>query len=226
MNKLDDPLARSLQAKEIVKRLRTDIILGEYKSGSRLIESKVADRLGCSRAPIRTAFQLLSQEGLVLNLSNGGTEVIGFTSKQAHDLFELRLLLEQKALEQVLASRSFHFRPLFEAMEDLERRLSIPGNAPSSAETSVLDIQFHRSLVTMAENSPLLSAWNTMANVFQAILEITNMTSATYRQFYESHRRLADLVIQRNPDSLDELTRHISNAKEIIIARLEQNMKP
>ncbi|MDI4645837.1 GntR family transcriptional regulator [Cohnella hashimotonis] len=226
MNKLDDPLARSLQAKEIVKRLRTDIILGEYKSGSRLIEAKVADRLGCSRAPIRTAFQLLSQEGLVLNLSNGGTEVIGFTSKQAHDLFDLRLLLEQKALEQILANRSFHFRPLFEAMEDLEQRLSDSENRPSSADTSVLDIQFHRSLMTMAQNSPLLAAWHTMANVLQAILEITNMTSATYRQFYESHRRLADLVIQRSPEALDELTRHIANAKAIIIARLEQNMKP
>ncbi|WP_158602151.1 GntR family transcriptional regulator [Cohnella endophytica] len=225
MNKIDDPLARSLQAKEILKRLRTDIILGEYKSGSRLIESKVADQLGCSRAPIRTAFQLLSQEGLVLNLSNGGTEVIGFTSKQAHDLFELRLLLEQKALEQILANRSFHFRPLFESMEQLEQRLSIPGNAPSSAETSVLDIQFHRSLVMMSENSPLLVAWNTMANVFQAILEITNMTSPTYQQFYESHRRLADLVIQRNPDSISELRHHIANANEIIIARLEKNMK-
>lgn len=224
MTKIDEPLARALQSKEIIKRLRTDIILGKYAPGSRLIEAKIADQLGSSRAPIRTAFQLLAQEGLVLNLANGGTEVVGFTEKQVEDLFDLRLLLERTALTHILADKSFHFRPILEAMEELERHLSVSPEHSSSTDTSQLDIQFHRSLVLMSGNNPLLVAWNTMANVTQAILEITNMTSPNYKEFYEDHRRLADLIIQKNPACLDELTLHITTAKGIIVKRLRANM--
>lgn len=225
MKKLDDPLARALHTKEIVKKLRTDIILGKYAKGSRLIEAKIAEALGASRAPVRTAFQLLAQEGLVVNLSNGGTEVVGFSIKQASDLFDLRLLLERKALELILANSTFHFRPLFESMEILEAHLRQVGAAEApSSETSALDIHFHRSLMVMSENNPMLVAWNTMVNVFQALLEITNMTSSSYKEFFDDHRRLADLIIQRSHGSIDELVAHISKAKSIIIYRLEKKL--
>ncbi|MDG0810020.1 FCD domain-containing protein [Cohnella rhizosphaerae] len=175
--------------------------------------------------PVRTAFQLLAQEGLVINLANGGTEVVGFSLKQAMDLFDLRLLLEKKALELVLSNDAFHFRPLFESMEQLELYLpqADAGEVPSS-ETSRLDILFHRSLVMMAENNPLLVAWNTMVNIFQELLEITNMTSSSYTAFFEDHRKLADLIIQRNRSSIDELVAHITKAKNIIIERLESKL--
>ncbi|CAK4869425.1 unnamed protein product [Aphanomyces euteiches] len=91
-----------------------------------------------------------------------------------------------------------------------------------SSETSFLDVQFHRSLINMLENNPLLVAWNTMANVFQAILEITNMTSSSFAEFYDDHKRLADLVIQKNPHCIDELVSHISKSKEIIVQRMEK----
>lgn len=225
MAKIDDPLARANHTKEIVKRLRTDIILGKYPQGSRLIEAKIAEQLGTSRAPVRVSFQLLAQEGLVLNLSNGGTEVVGFTPKQVADLFDLRLLLETRALEIILQTASFQYRPIFESMEQLEKHLQKSGGgAANSADTSQLDILFHRSVVLMSDNNPLLVAWSTMANIFQVMLEITNMTSATYREFYDDHRRLADLIIQRNAACIPELAAHIDKSKGIIIQRLEKNI--
>src|SRR4051812_28923158 len=104
INKYDEPLARALHTKEIVKQLRTDIILGKYRPGTRIIEATIAKQMGISRAPIRTSLQMLAQEGLVLNLSNGGTEVVGFSVKHFVDLFDLRLMLEKKALELILVS--------------------------------------------------------------------------------------------------------------------------
>ncbi|GGD80012.1 GntR family transcriptional regulator [Paenibacillus nasutitermitis] len=225
MANVDDPLLRANHTREIVKRLRTDIILGKYKKGSRLIEAKIADQLGTSRAPVRTSFQLLAQEGLVLNLSNGGREVVGFSVKQVSDLFDLRLMLETKALELIILNSNFQYRPIFESMDQLKLHLETSANHEiSSVDTSQADILFHRSLLLMSENNPLLVAWNTMANIFQTLLEITNMTSSTYREFYDDHQHLANLIIQRNPECLTELTAHISKAKKIIIQRLEDNI--
>jgi len=223
MIKYDDPLARAMHTKEIVKQLRTDIILGKYRPGSRMIEATIAKQMGISRAPIRTSLQILAQEGLVLNLSNGGTEVVGFSIKHFIDLFDMRLMLEKKALELILVSTAFNYRPLFDIMEtfDAYRKKSLTTEI-TSAETSFLDVQFHRSLINMLENNPLLVAWNTMANVFQAILEITNMTSSSFEEFYLAHKLLADLVIQKNPSCIDELIGHISNSKDIIVSRMEK----
>ncbi|QGQ94300.1 GntR family transcriptional regulator [Paenibacillus psychroresistens] len=223
MNKYDDPLARALQTKEIVKRLRTDIILGKYRPGSRLIEATIATQMGISRAPIRTSLQMLAQEGLVLNLSNGGTEVVGFSIKHFIDLFDLRLMLEKKALEMIISSSTFNYRPIFDIMETFDAyRKQTTDKEITSAETSFLDMQFHRSIINMLENNPLLVAWNSMANVLQAILEITNMTSANFEEFYNDHKRLADLVIQKNPKCVDELVAHISKCKDIIVYRMEK----
>ncbi|UVI28294.1 GntR family transcriptional regulator [Paenibacillus spongiae] len=224
MTKYDDPLARTMYTKDIVKKLRTDIILGKYKRGTRLIESKIAEQMGISRAPVRTSLQLLSQEGLVLSLSNGGTEVVGFSTRYCTDLFNLRLTLELQAVETLLASPTFHYRPIFDMMEQFEQLMNEKTEITSGL-TSQLDIQFHRSLLIMSGNQPLLVAWNTMANILQAVLEITNMTKDSFTEFYEDHRRIVDLIIQRNPKCLDELREHITIARNIITDRISKTLE-
>ncbi len=222
MKKYEDPLARSLQTKEIVKKLRTDIILNKYKPGTRLIEAKIAEQLGISRAPVRASLQLLAQEGLVINLSNGGTEVIGFSVKNVMDLFDLRVTLERKAIEIIFNSKSFHYKPLLDFMESFESfKNNFDLSKLTSIETSNLDLQFHRSVVMMSDNNPLLAAWNTMANLLQAILEITNMSLSSFQEFYEQHKLLAELIIQKNPSCIEVYTGHIISARDIIVVRME-----
>ncbi|GBF75708.1 putative GntR family transcriptional regulator [Paenibacillus sp. 598K] len=223
MSPFNDALSRSHHTKEVVRQLRKELILGKYPTGSRLIEAKLAEQMGISRAPIRTALQLLAQEGLVVNLANGGTEVIGCSPKDVRDIFELRLLLEKTALQITFNSPSFRYRPLFDAMELLESYKAKPDEVTSEV-TSNLDIAFHRSLILMADNNAMTVAWNTMANTIQAILEITNMTMSSYEEFCLAHRQLADMIIQKNEACIGELEQHITNAMNIIIARMEQTI--
>lgn len=222
MSQFNDALSRSHHTKEVVTKLRKDIILGKYKPGTRLIEAKLAEQLGISRAPIRTSLQLLAQEGLVMNLANGGTEVIGCSTKDIKDIFELRLLLEKTALQSTFNKPVFRYRPLFDAMDLLESYKDRTDEATSEV-TSSLDIAFHRSLILMADNNAMTVAWNTMSNTIQAILEITNMTASTFEQFCDGHRKLADMIVQKNEACLEELERHIMNALNIIVERIEKN---
>lgn len=225
IQRYEDSFQRSSQTKETLQQLRKEIIFGKYKPGTRLIEAKLAENMGISRAPIRTAFQMLAQEGLVLNLSNGGTEVIGCSSKDVADMFELRLVMEKEALRIAFDNPSFHYRPLFDAMEmfDEYKKKFEATSEITSNDTSQLDILFHRSLIMMADSNPLRVAWNTMANILQTILEITNTTRPTFREFYEDHRMLADMIIQKKREEcFKELEFHITNAKNIIIERIDQ----
>lgn len=219
--KSEDILARTLVTKDILPQLRTDIILGKYPAGSRLTEIKMAEQLGISRGPIRMALQILSQEGLCKNLPNGGTEVTGFTIKNVIDIFDFRLLLEKKALEMILESKSLHYRPFLEVLDTFEDLNRISQNGSVDTGATLLDIQFHRSIMILSENQAMLVAWNGMVNVLQAILQITNLTYTVFQEFYEEHKGLADLIIQKNVSSIVKLETHIIKAKNIIVKRME-----
>jgi len=55
----------------VYRELRELIVSGRLAPGTRLVETMVADRLGVSRTPVRSAFQRLQQEGYAVAANEG-----------------------------------------------------------------------------------------------------------------------------------------------------------
>ena len=71
-------LFRSNQSVLAQQRLRELILAGELAPGLRLLEVTLAERLGVSRTPVRTALVRLEQEGLLDSLPAGTyTSLVG-----------------------------------------------------------------------------------------------------------------------------------------------------
>src|SRR3712207_1956871 len=83
--------------------LRKAILRGDLKPDERLMEIKLAERMGVSRTPIREAIRLLQMEGLVVNIPRKGAHVAKITEKDLRDVLEVRGGLENMAVK--LASR-------------------------------------------------------------------------------------------------------------------------
>lgn len=81
-------------SRQIYSRLREAIIRGQYAQGSRLAEQRLAAELEVSRVPLREAVPLLAVDGFVRTLPRRGAVVTTWTTRSAHDLFDLRLCLE------------------------------------------------------------------------------------------------------------------------------------
>ena len=79
--------------------LRQAILRGELKPGERLMEIKLANKLGVSRTPIREAIRKLELEGLVLIIPRRGAEVAQITEKSLRDVLEVRRSLEALAVQ-------------------------------------------------------------------------------------------------------------------------------
>jgi DNA-binding GntR family transcriptional regulator len=58
-------------ATAVYERLRGLIVRGQLAPGARLVERDIADRLGTSRTPVRSALQRLQQERYV-TVADGG----------------------------------------------------------------------------------------------------------------------------------------------------------
>jgi GntR family transcriptional regulator of vanillate catabolism len=76
------------------QRLRELILAGELAPGLRLLEATLAERLGVSRTPVRTALVRLEQEGLLEGLPAGGYRVRHFSEHDLRDAIELRGTVE------------------------------------------------------------------------------------------------------------------------------------
>lgn len=79
--------------------LREAILHGELKPGERLMEIKLANRLGVSRTPIREAIRMLELEGLVIMVPRKGAQVAQITEKDLKDVLEVRMGLEELAVK-------------------------------------------------------------------------------------------------------------------------------
>ena len=83
----------------VFNTLRQAILRGELKPGERLMEIKLAKRLGVSRTPIREAIRMLELEGLVVMIPRRGAAVAQITKQDLEDVLEVRCSLEELAVE-------------------------------------------------------------------------------------------------------------------------------
>ena len=93
----DDGGKTGNHALQALLEIRNLILQGGARPGERLSELALAERLGLSRTPIRTALARLEQEGLLEAIPSGGFAVRAFSQGDINDAIELRGVLEGTA---------------------------------------------------------------------------------------------------------------------------------
>ncbi len=81
----------------LLNRLREMILAGHLLPGERVTEAGLAERLGLSRTPIRSALPALAAEGLLETVGKRGFAVREFSESESLEALELRALLEGQA---------------------------------------------------------------------------------------------------------------------------------
>ena len=87
---------------EIAAIVRDRILKGEYEIGEKIKENQIATELRVSRTPIREAFKLLENEGLIDYIPNRGCFAKGFTKQDVDDIYAVREALEMLAVERAV----------------------------------------------------------------------------------------------------------------------------
>jgi DNA-binding GntR family transcriptional regulator len=78
----------------VYHKLKTAIRKRYIKQGSQLVEVTLAQKLGVSRTPVRSAIKRLEAEGLVNSIPNRGAFVITPTKREIEETFLVRAELE------------------------------------------------------------------------------------------------------------------------------------
>lgn len=94
------------------RRIRDDIVEGRIAPNTILTERDLAERLGISRTPLRSALSMLEREQVIERMANGALLVRRVSIEQLLDIIQLRLIVERAA---AIRAAEFGMTPELEA---------------------------------------------------------------------------------------------------------------
>lgn len=196
----------------VFNTLRQAILKGELKPGERLMEIALAERLGVSRTPIREAMRKLELEGLVVMIPRRGAQVANITEKDLNDVLEVRIALEDMAIEKACANMSEEeMGRLWMAAKEFERTTA-EGDLVKMAEA---DMAFHEIIYQASDNRRLIQVLN---NLREQIYR--------YRVEYLKEEETRNLLVKEHEEMTAAIrAREVKCAKEISFRHIENQRK-
>ena len=136
----------------VQSELERMILSGELAPGAKLAEVALAARLGVSRGPLREAFRMLEEAGLVRTEKNRGVFVRDIPILEAIEIFDLRAAMDElvgrRLAECITAPQLKEVRGLVEQMEQAVK-------AKNAQAYHLHNLHFHDRLVELAGNGKL-----------------------------------------------------------------------
>ncbi|MBP3037535.1 GntR family transcriptional regulator [Arthrobacter sp. zg-ZUI100] len=183
-------LSRNNLREQAVAALRVAVTTGELTQGKHLVETELSETLGISRGTLREALRQLQQEGLVTADDRGHLRVRHLNAREIREIFEVRAALESLAAERLssLPDRAAVVNVLSTKV------LSMESARTHSLEESIeTDLDFHRAMITLADNSTLTHQWQSlegsirMSIMFSGVdRAVGNMTPGRHQEIVEA----------------------------------------
>ena len=187
------------------------ILGGELEPGSKLTEATLATRLGVSRGPVREAFRMLDEAGLVRTEKNRGVFVRTVDLDEAMEIFELRAVMEmyigRKLAETCTAVQVKTLRQLVDAMDAAARA----GNAQDFHR---LNLAFHDRLLEMAGNAKFTAIYRRLIKEL-SLIRRSNLTVESMVVYGREHRQIVRAIAARDAEAASQaMFDHVMNSRE------------
>ena len=208
----------------VFQTLRQAILRGELKPGERLMEVRLAKKLGVSRTPIREAIRKLELEGLVLMIPRRGAEVAEITEKSMRDVLEVRRALEVLAVSLSCDRISGEqIEALKEAAEEFDRSLTLD----DVTRTAEADVHFHDIIYRSTDNQRLIQL---LSNLGEQMYR--------YRVEYLKHREFHPQISREHKELLsyleagqkgqaeEKIAVHIDKQAQAVLETIRRNRNP
>src|SRR5512143_1528815 len=143
----------SSAAQQEIERL---ILEGELAPGTKLAEAWLSERLGVSRGPVREAFRMLEEAGLVRQEKTRGVFVRDIPVDEALEIYDLRAAMDElvgrRLAETITPEQMRTARAVVE-------RMDVAARAGDSDAYHLLNLEFHDALVGFTGNRKLVGVY-------------------------------------------------------------------
>ena len=188
------------------------INVGELRPGDKLTEAALAERLGVSRGPVREAFRVLEEAGLVQLEKNRGVYVRQVPLGEALEIFDLRAMIEAH-VGATLANNATEqqLKNLKKLVLQMEQAVKVVD------ETTYyrLNIEFHEAMVSYTGNKKLISMYRKLTQELCLFRRRNFSDHALLVTSVDEHRDILDAIGSRNADKAAQaLKQHVLMSRE------------
>jgi len=212
-------MSKSSTADRVYQNLARDIRSGALRAGDRLGEEAVAQRLGCSRTPVREALSRLLSRGLA-ELGPGRVLTIRTLSRaQIVQLYEMRQILEGAAARLAAKHASKAEVDSLREMLSIEAKLSKRSGPKAIEALGIQNSEFHRALVEAAHNPYLQEMTQRMEESLWLLGSTTYAAKGRAQEALKEHERLVQAIGAGDEAKAEQLARnHIERALQVRLA--------
>lgn len=206
----------------VFNTLRNAILTGELSPGERLMEIKLADKLGVSRTPIREAIRKLELEGLVVNTPRKGAEVANISAADLRDVLEVRKSLEILAINlacQKMTQESLD--ELYENIQEFKRSIDSKG----ATDIAYTDVSFHDIIYKSTGNNRLIQILNNIREqMYRYRLEYIK-DRESWKTLVDEHMAIYEAIKNRDSEAaVRAILTHIDNQEKTICEKMGFNL--
>jgi DNA-binding GntR family transcriptional regulator len=207
------PVEREVLSSQVKDRILTWIVQGDLPPGSRLVETRLAQQLGTSQAPIREALRDLATLGFIETQPYKGSWVRKPTKRELIEAVEVRAELES------LAARLAAVRRTDKCVAELEELLDAMADAADRGdahEQALKNTQFHARIIEATENETLQRHWS-MLEPFGRTYITASAEGIDLHYLGDRHRGILDAIRDQDPDLAAQRARvHAAEVKEML----------
>lgn len=209
------PVIAQLQCNSLANVVQTEIermiLDGELASGAKLTEATLAEQLGVSRGPVREAFRMLEEAGLVRTEKNRGVFVRDVPIEEALEIFEVRAVMDlyvgRKVAQCATPAQVRELRQLVDAMDQAVKA----GNA---RDYHRFNLSFHDRLLELAGNAKLLATYRKLVNEL-SLFRRQNLTGESMAVYSREHRQIVKAIGAGDAEGAGQaMFQHVMNSRE------------
>jgi phosphonate utilization transcriptional regulator len=195
----------------VQQEIERAILSGEYEPGAKLTEASIADRLGISRGPIREAFRMLEEAGLVRTEKNRGVFVRSIPLDEAVEIFDLRAAMEElvgrQLAERIKPAELKEVRALVDAMERAAKE-------KDARSYHLMNLQFHNRLVELTGNRKLTALYRKLINELSLFRRINLSVESMLPASASEHRQIVKAIASGDSQAAGKaLYEHVMESK-------------
>ncbi len=205
-------LQTSSLASVVQSELERMILSGELAPGAKLTEVALAARLGVSRGPLREAFRMLEEAGLVRTEKNRGVFVRDIPIAEAVEIFDLRAAMEElvgrRLAEHIAPVQLKELRGLVDQMEQAAKAKDAP-------RYHLMNLKFHDRLVELAGNSKLTAIYRKLIKELSLFRRLDLADGGLMPISASEHRQIVRAIASGDPAAAGKaMFDHVIESKE------------
>jgi DNA-binding GntR family transcriptional regulator len=209
---LDKPVGLTDWAYEQIKEAILKIY---FAPGTQLQIESLVSELGISRTPIREALLRLEKDGLVRVVPRVGFFVKEFTHHDLEELYEVREVLESRAVKNAVSNLSDEDLDLIDQILDLSVTAVQANDVDKFLE---VEIQFHNFLTEHSQNAYLISVLESLRDLSYRWRMLSLRSRESLAISMEEHLNIARATRNKDAELASQLmAEHIRNARQRIM---------